>query len=45
MIPWFFDVDKIKKFQAMSPKKREKIILQHRTFVSEQRRIVNKKIE
>jgi len=45
MIPWFFDVDEMKKFQAMSPKKREKIILQHRTFVSEQRRIVNKKIE
>ena len=45
MIPWFFDVDEMKKFQNMSPKKREKIILKHREHVANQRRILDKKIE
>ena len=43
MIPWFFDVDEMKKFQNMSPKKREKIILKHREHVANQRRILDKK--
>ena len=46
MIPWFYSTDELKKFQnTKSQRKREKVILQQREYVEQQKKILLEKAD